>query len=348
MDTGFLTRMGIRPDLKPGVRVAMGRKASSYADYLRAQLPPEPRRPPPRPERVEDLQAWTALHGEAAERWMAWREATAPQLAEIRKLGGGVHGRDCFWLVAPAEGRGKDATSALHPAYDAWNYQPAERRRRLRGNLVAHVWYEPAPTAGRPGADRWSSGCCWSRYDAQTLPDHAAAPGLGPTCTGDGATARRWVDGRWQTLPCPGDLCHFRQKELCKRGSTLVFQLRWEDGSGLPSALTYIEGHGPYSFATAQWWGFYKGILQQWQALGGHGEPPLYGLPIALDLQVKTVPSRGSRFYVPTLSLDLPPGLTLQSWLAGVAQQRAAAGNLLTGAPSAEQIARGYLEGSCD
>ena len=292
--TTSLQNLGIKPDLRPEVRVRMGRKGDR----------------------------------------------------------GGVVEKDRFHLcTGRASGAGMRAVSDPHPSFAAFNGAEARYRQELRGTLIHARWEAP----GRHG-----DGSIWSRFDAARLPGHEVPPGMRPCCSGDGARARRWVRGKWTDIACPGDACQFRQPRLegknevtdCKRISTLVFQLRWLEGASsrpLPSCPAFIESGGPWSYATMQWWGFYQGIQAQWVQMGGAGEPDLYGLPIRLSLQRRTVPGRGAEVWVPELYTDFAAGQTLQGFLAWRAAQAEAARPLLAGTaplalPGAVLGARGTVE----
>ena len=286
--TANLERLGIKPDLRPEVRVRMGRKGER----------------------------------------------------------GGVVEKDRFHLcTGRASGSGMKATSDLHPSFAAFNAAEARFRQELRGTLIHTRWEAPV---------RHGDGSVWTRYDAARLPGHEVPPGLRPVCTGDGGRARRLVRGKWLDIACPGDACEFRQGDAppCKRTSTLVFQLRWLEGASsrpLPSCSAFVESGGPWSYATMQWWGFYATIETQWKQMGGVTEPDLYGLPIRLSLQRRTVPGRGAEVWVPELYTDFAAGQTLQSFLAYRAQEAERARPLLAGTaslalPGAVLGARGTVE----
>lgn len=213
-------------------------------------------------------------------------------------------------------------------------------RRVLRGTLI-HAQFEA------PG--RLGDGCIYTRFSAQKLPGVGENPRRRPACTGDGTTAQRWNGREFAEIRCDGDRCEFRQERMergqamtdCKRTSTLVFQLRWRSTdkiAAMPCARACIETGGMYSFATAQWWGFYQVIAQQWSLLGGQGSPDVFGLPIRLVLTETSVPQRGAKVWVPELHTDLPEGQTLQEFLVWRAQTLAQAGSLLTSDGSRLQI----------
>lgn len=268
----------------------------------------------------------------------------------LKGQSGGVVERDRFHLMMfKTPGSGMKAVSVPHPDFAEFNriFTPKgdddmendrERRRHnalrrvLRGTLI-HGQFE-APS-------RTGDGCIFTRFSANRLPNVPENPLRRPACSGDGHEATRWNGREFITLPCPGDRCEFRQEYQsrqgpttdCKRASTLVFQLRWRASDSikpLPCARACIETAGMYSFATAQWWGFYQVIAQQWTLLGGQGAPDVFGLPIRLVLTETSVPQRGAKVWVPELHTDLPEGQTLQEFLVWRAKALAEARPLLT------------------
>lgn len=263
---------------------------------------------------------------------------------------GGVIEKDRFHLCSGrASGSGMKAVSDYHPSFGAFNGATPDRRREVRGTIIHSRWEAPA---------RHGDGACWTRFDANKLPGHEQPPGQHPVCSGDGRRAKRWVGRKWTDIVCPGDGCEFRQGDSppCKRSSTLVVQLRWREevGDRLPAAAAFIESGGSWSFATHQWWGFYVQIRTQWRRLLNQpcpdcrptstapcrtcegdrlvGEPDLYGMPIRISLQRRTVPARGAEVWVPELYTDFAAGQTLQGFLAWRAKLAEEARPLLCGA----------------
>lgn len=296
--------LGIKPDRRPECRIRMGRKLPGggvgFKDRFTITL-----------ARASGVgqQANSVLHPAFA----AFNRTHAPRIEQGRPV---------------LDDNGRPTLVAL----------PTEPFRTLHGNLVHGRWESPGRT---------DEGCAWTRYGAQKLPGNGGPPDGRPACSGDGRTAERWNAARQRfeavSGGCPGDGCEFRQGDSppCKRASTLVFQLRWPDAvcqdcagrkpavescetcnrtgkvsRPFPACTALIESSGPWSFATMQWWGWYTQIEEQWRLLGGEGTPDLYSLPIRLVLIERTIPARRARVWVPELHSDLPPGQTLQEFLA--------------------------------
>jgi len=305
-----------------------------------------------------------------------------------KKNGGGVEGKDRFWLSnANAIGSGRNAYRELAPDFAAYNDEPRpppsgappEAREAYTDRLAEHhasrrVLHATIMHARFEAAERGDlDGAVFSRFQAQTQPKSGgnAPPGQAPWCTGDGHQARRWSGAAWTACPCPGNACEFRmegtgprgQGKHCSKMSTLVLQLRWPEapcpackgrgitgadrapcpvckGSGrwswgLPCARAMMETGGTYSYATDWLWGFYDLIAGQWRAIGGEGEPDLYGLPVRLSLVYKGGSGAHGAWsaWLPQMEPDFEEvGGTLQGWLAAKAAAVAQARPLL-GAP---------------
>ena len=316
-----------------------------------------------------------------------------------KKPGGGVEGKDRFWLAnARAVGSGRNAYRELAPEFAAYNDEPAppdlsqmspdERDRAtadFRRRIDAHhaprrILYGTIMHARFEAAERGDlDGAVFSRFQAQTVPASMQIrppPGQAPWCVGDGQTARRWTGSRFETVPCPGDRCEWRQEGTGPRGqgkhsskmSTLVLQLRWPEAPcpgckgrrivgadraqcnvckgtgawswGLPCARAMLETGGTYSYATDWLWGFHALIVGQWRAIGGEGEPDMYGLPVRLTLLNKSGSGQQGAWsaWIPQMEPDFgESGGTLQSWLAAKARALAEARPLL--APSVPTLA---------
>jgi hypothetical protein len=309
-----------------------------------------------------------------------------------KKPGGGVEGKDRFWLTnARAVGSGRNAYRELAPEFAAYNDEPTQPRgdeapdafrarvadhhaaRRILHGTIMHSRFEAHERGDLDGAVN-------SRFQAQTVPSGMSIkppPGQAPWCTGNGHTARRWDGAKWASVPCPGDKCEFRREGTGPRGqgkhsqktSTLVLQLRWPmapcpgckgrcvtgpdrapcavcKGSGRWSwgftpARAMLETGGTYSYATDWLWGFYDLIAGQWKAIGGQGEPDLYGLPVRLSLVYKSGTGAAGPWaaWIVQMEPDFDEcGGTLQGWLANKAASIAAAGNLLEGLPAIKAL----------
>lgn len=331
-----------------------------------------------------------------------------------KRPGGGVDGKDRFWLVnSRAVGSGKDAYKELAPEFAAFNAEPLpptirqeqnepdrdfnERRaaaqdayaarlsethqgRRILHGTILHARFEAEERGDLDGA-------VYSRFQAQAKPSSQGGkppPGQRPWCTGNGHTASRWTGSEWAQVPCPGDRCEFRKEgtgprnagKHCGKQSTLVLQLRWpmapcpgckgrgvvgRDATacavckgagkwswGLPTARAMMETGGTYSYATDWLWGFRELIVGQWRALGGEGEPDLYGLPVRLTLQYKSGDGPNGKWaaWLPQMEPDLEEsGGTLQGWLAAKARAMAEARPLLAaGVPTLRLAGPGAKE----
>lgn len=310
-----LNALGVRPDTHPEVRVRMGLKASGGGVVEKERFHLALFKTP-----ASGQKAVSVPHPDFAVFNAVFNATTAikeppPNRDDFRDGQDFEHARDAY----------ADAVARARAAHNA-------PRRVLRGNLV-HAQFEAPERAG--------DGCIFTRFTAQQLPGIGANPFRRPACIGNGVEAKRWDGKAFATIRCPGDLCEFRQERLvrgqpttdCKRSSTLVFQLRWRPTdkiTALPCARACIETAGMYSFATAQWWGFYQVVVQQWRLLGGEGAPNVFGLPIRLVLTETSVPQRGAKVWVPELHTDLQDGQNLQGFLEARANGLALAKPLLT------------------
>lgn len=297
-----LPALGIVPDTHPGARIRMGLKGE-------------------RGGVVERDRFHIALF-RAPGSGMSARSVPHPEFTAFNRIPEFVHDPSRYSHLKAWEA--EEARKQDHAAYVA---REVETRRLIRGVLVHGQFESP---------DRTGGGCCWTRYVAQQLPRHDRNRENRPTCSGDGRTARRFVDGAWKDIICPGDKCQYRQERDekgqaimdCKRSSTLVFQLRWRTNK-LPCETAMIETSGMWSFATMQWWGFYENIRRQWETIIGPGEPDVYSLPIRLMLTERSVTGRQAKVWVPELHPDLPDGMSLQSFLSWRAGEIGAARQLL-------------------
>lgn len=206
---------------------------------------------------------------------------------------------DRFFIVVPqmADGR-RD----LHPAFAKFNDAAPELRQSIQGNLVHATQAE----------------CFEHHLKAQVLP-RLVHPMKAPVCTGDGSRAQRW-DARAQAfmeIPCPNELCEFRQGQVkaCKPWLRLLFQPRWKGGS-LPTPLMKLTSASWNN--TRAFLGFFEYVQSQATQLG-LPELNLYGLPFVLTLSRKTIPTQKRAFPV----LSISPDCNLQEYLLLHAQRRA-------------------------
>lgn len=179
---------------------------------------------------------------------------------------------DRFYFVMPNE---VDGVRALHPAFTAFNTAPVEQRTVIRGNIV-HSRVEDA---------------FQHSLKAQVLDGYPPHPSKAPTCIGDSVHAKRWIDGAYKDIPCPGSLCPFRQPTVrpngkpgptpCKPFSRLLFRPRWKEGSTLPSLLC--------KWTTGSWFTS-SGLLGMFEHVRAQAEQlhvenfSVYGLPFVLTL----------------------------------------------------------------
>ena len=298
-----LRALGLDPQVKlrPSVVVRMGRKPASWPDDM-AHLGFDPR--PQKDDRGDPI--WPHI----PERWLS-REGPPK----------GVWGRTQIWLCQRPGSVGMASIAPLHPDATAYNVAA----RRTLALQVVHATLGNAVHHGRA---------------AHELPGHSKPPGGRlPTCATEAQAdpdgrmyARRWVQGAWKRVCCPGDgapgvpPCPFtipdsKGKTACPRSAFLIAQIA---EPGLPSLRVELEASGPWGHAERQWLAFEGAIQEQYDLLAQEGLidgqtlPSLYGLPIRITLRERT--GEGSRFHVPELDLNLPPGKTLQGWLLAKAQ----------------------------
>lgn len=258
------------------------------------------------------------------------REPLAVAIATGRKKaeGYGIIGKHRFYIVnARADGKGKDARRALHPAFAAFNADRAPANRDgTPGDQVAHDAKRATVRGNLVHASELE--CFWTNYKAQTLPGHQN-PKMAPSCVGNGDRAKRWMPnlGEYLDIPCPGDRCEFQQPGPDKgRGPTrppcgpyaiLVFQLRFENA---PCLIAKYESRGKES--NGQLKGFFDDIRRQASMLGVH-DPNFYGIPFVLDWTRRSNAEARTEWFVASMSTDFPPGMTLQQFLMRQLDERA-------------------------
>ena len=221
----------------------------------------------------------------------------------------------CFIKKAQAETAEFRGRSALvrknHPDFVKFNTLDDLRwRQTIRFNLVHSVHLR----------DGWGSveACFQFQLKAQALPRIKGHPQRIPTCSGDGVRARRYTGERngthvFEDIQCPHRLCEFRQgpSPSCKPAARFAFQLRWHDGSNLPTPLVKFTTHSWHNTNKA-FIPFFNHLHEQAIALG-ISDYTLYGLPGVMTLGRK---SMGNNRSVPVVSVstDFPPGVTLQEF----------------------------------
>jgi hypothetical protein len=210
------------------------------------------------------------------------------------------------------EFRGRNAlVRRNHPDFEKYNRLDDLRwRQTIRFNLVHSVHLR----------DGWASvePCFQFQLKAQQLPRIQGHPKKVPTCVGDGIKARRYAGEKngehvFNDIDCPHRLCQFRQgsSPSCKPSSRFAFQLRWHDGSSLPTPLVKFVTHSWHNTNKA-FIPFFNFLHEQAMALGAT-DYSLYGLPGVMTLGRK---SMGNNRSVPVVSVstDFPPGVTLQEF----------------------------------
>lgn len=260
---------------------------------------------------------------------LAEREPVGAVLTIGRKgPGGAPTDNDRFWIVSRHEQNG---VRPLHPAFAAFNGAAPARRQTISGNIV-HA--DPADAA------EW-------RLSAMQLggewPNH---PQRKPACEGDGVRARRlYAIGRdgepddYREIPCPNELCEFRQGNApkCKPFGRIYFRPRWnkawEDG-GFPTPLMLWANHSWNS--TDSLAGFFRHVEHQAEQLGLE-RWSVYGLPFTLTLGRKTKPQEKRSFPVVSITPDCD---LIDFFQAQRARLEAAGGRLMlaAGARDPEEV----------
>jgi hypothetical protein len=175
-----------------------------------------------------------------------------------------------------------------HPLFAKYNHADPKHRKYIQGNLM----HAEIPKA-------WTH-----RLAAYRGPKGTNPPNRKPFCVGDGRQAVQFDESSQQFLEidCPNDLCQFRQgaKPLCKPSATLIFRVRWHEGSSLPSLMM--------KFSTKSWYTirYMLGVFEQVEsAADGFGvEPNVFGLPFSLRLTEETNREKKSRFPVVVMQIE--------------------------------------------
>lgn len=200
---------------------------------------------------------------------------------------------DRFFFVVPhAEGSGRDARRAQHPAFQAFNAADPERRRVIYGNLV-HARRQD---------------CFEYHLRNQVEAGKPAHPDMRPFCIGDGDRAVRWFAAGgpqdFRDITCPNEKCEFRlgAKPSCKPWMRFLFRPRWPSTKApLPSPLTKLTSQSWHSVAAFR--GLFRYVGEQATAFGLPSFS-LFGLPIMITLERKTKPSERRSFPIMAVTVD--------------------------------------------
>lgn len=202
---------------------------------------------------------------------------------------------DRFFFVSPYDStEGKFSVRPQLASFRAFNEADVKDRQSIKGNLL-HSRQED---------------CFYHHLRAQVLTPKdkwPAHPAKRPACVGDGHNATRYFGETgaddFRPIPCPGDLCQFRQGTVkaCRPFLQLLFRPRWKEGSSLPTPLTKLTSGSWYSAAAIL--GFFTHVKEQAHQLGIENFS-LYGLPFVLSVHMKTKPQANQRFPVLSMSPD--------------------------------------------
>ena len=198
---------------------------------------------------------------------------------------------DRLFLVAAREG--DDKRRPMLPQFAPFNDR---EQAFVRGNLVHEQPRE---------LFEW-------HLKAIVKPGGQMHPDRRPFCTGDGATATRWMGGEannYKTITCPNERCEFRASSggkppACRPWMRFLFRLRWPEGNPLPTPLVKY---------TSQGWETIRGFVGLMESLErarrnlGAEDLPLFGYPITLTLSRRTKPSKGLRYPVVDVAGEVDP-----------------------------------------
>lgn len=205
------------------------------------------------------------------------------------------------YLTSMDDPNGKRARRE-HPAFAAWNAQPADKRRVIKAVLGADV---------KTGA----GGCIERRLHAFSDPNGKVVAGNKFWCFGNGIEAQRWKGEGYETIKCPNELCEFRagDKPICKPHTRLQFFLRLD---GFPPLLAEFDTSSSQSGEAALgMFDFVDGIHAQ---LGI--QPHYFGLPFTMQLTEKTNPAKKRRYPIVTFTVDGSPVEATQAKLMAAQQ----------------------------
>ena len=218
-----------------------------------------------------------------------------------------------FWIGLRPAKTGQQAVTELAPDFAAFNAQGDGDARKIKGNLIGQTWAE----------------CFITTRRAQKLPG-IPSPHRRPTCAlvgiddVRGPVANRWNGREFESYNCPGSQCRYSQKPdkgapACRTVNTLRLQLAIP---GCPGAYAELSPKGGHSkdgeswggAAADQWHRWMNAVDEQWLAVGGHGDTPVFGLPISVRMVQKT--GAGTEYSIPEIALDFKPGATIQAFFA--------------------------------
>ena len=213
--------------------------------------------------------------------------------------------KDRFHIMEPHEGA--DRRRAPHTAFGWYNAAAPERRRMIRGTIEQASW------------DR-----CLEQRNAAHRPNPAVLQGPAPKipnrrpwCTGDGATASRYLDRKqaWCEIACPGAGCAHRVKSGkrpadCKPTTRFLFRLSFS-----AAVMARYQPPSPVVIYRSGGWHTYRALLglresldRAADAMGIPGYSPM-GYSFTLYLSEKT--AEGQRFPVITVSPSESPADSL-------------------------------------
>lgn len=149
-------------------------------------------------------------------------------------------------------------------------------RSSIRGYLVYSDWGESYD----------------DRFQAWKLPGITPPRGQA-ACVGIGGKAKRWINGKYEDIPCPGIHCEFQKVKVGEKGFLVQcackplirfnFLLRWPEGSKLPvrpARFVTASKHNLGAFDA-----FHKQIVDYARAVGIQN-PDLTGYPFVMRLNI--------------------------------------------------------------
>lgn len=203
---------------------------------------------------------------------------------------------DRFYVkVAAADRPGKAGVRVLHPAFEAYNNAPKDRRQVMYGNFV-HAEQSAAWT-------HQLMAYVLGKRDGRDWPAH---PRRKPSCVGDGVKATRYFgehgEDDFREIACPHHACPFYGTD-CKAFGRVYFRPDWAalGFPNLPPILARWETRSPQNVDA--WVGFWKYIQEQAQAWGLPGLSA-YAIPFAMSIQRKTNPAEKSNYPIISVSVN--------------------------------------------